>query len=260
MVEPGGSAAAGKRKKRDESQSVSAVHERLRDAILDGDLKAGASIPQHLLADRFEAGRTPLREALRMLQSEGLVVAEPNHPVRIAPLSTDDLEEIFVRAVALESVAIRITVPKLVSDDFAELEAAMTKMDHYFDAEDMQGLRAPHRSFHHRLIAGAGPNVSAEIDTISDHAERYRLAVDFKSEWRKRRAEHRAILDAAKEGDADGAAIRLGEHYARSALLSFGALDPSRDLEPLRVTLRAVGSNADKLLGKRRRSRSRAQK
>lgn len=242
----GGSAApSAKRVRRREDQSVSAVHDRIREAILYGQLEEGAAIPQHLLAAQFDAGRTPLREALRMLQREGLVVAEPNHPVRIASLSADQFEELYVRRISLETLAVRMTVPKLTTDDFAELEASMTKMDHYQEAHDDLGLRAPHRAFHHRLIAGSGPNISAEIDVLADHSERYRLGFGAYGDWKDRRAEHRGILDAAKEGDPELAADRLGDHYAHTAALVFGALEPDRDLERLRVTLRTVAPGAE---------------
>lgn len=237
-------ARAANQRRRDESQSVSAVHERVREAILFGVLEPGAAIPQHVLAARFDAGRTPLREALRLLQREGLVIAEPNYPVRIAALSADDFEELYIRRIALESVAIRLTVPVLTSDDFAELEACMTKMDHYERSGDDAGLRAPHQAFHHRLIAGAGPRVSAEIDELADHSERYRLLFGGYGAWKDRRAEHRAILDAAKRCDPDMTVERLVEHYAHTAALVFGALGPDHDQRRLRLAIQAVAPGA----------------
>jgi len=220
------------------------VHERLRWAILDGELEPGASIPQHVLAERLDAGRTPLREALRMLQREGLVVAEPNHPVRIAPLTADDFEQLYIKRIALEGVAIRITVPLLTSDDVAELEASMTKMDHYRDAGDDVGLRRPHRTFHRILVGGAGAGVSRAIGELADHGERYRLAFHASGDWSDRRAEHRAILDAAKAREPEAAADRLVEHYAATVGLVFSALDPGRDLTRLRVTFRTLAPRA----------------
>lgn len=217
-------------------------------AILLGELEAGVSIPQHVLSDRFAAGRTPLREALRMLQREGLVIAEANYPVRIASLSADGFEQLNIQSLALEAVAVRITVPTLRSDDFAELEACMTKMDHYHAEGDTRALRAPHRAFHRRLHAGAGPEVTAELAKLTDHAERYRLTFGAYGAWESRRAEHRAILDAAKAGDADLAARCMGEHYARRFSLVFGVLDPDRDLTRLRVTLQTVAPGAEAAL------------
>src|ERR1700745_1309753 len=98
-------------------QHVALVHAPLRAAILRGELPAGQTTSQVSLARDLDVGRTPLREALRMLQREGLVVSEPNRRVRIAALSATDAEELYVMRIALEAVAVRITVPTLTSTD-----------------------------------------------------------------------------------------------------------------------------------------------
>ena len=230
-------------------QSFVAVHARLRAAILSGEIAEGAVTSQATLAERFGVGRTPLREALRMLQREGLVISQPNHRVRIAELSSEDAEELYIMRIALECVAIRITVPRLTSDDFAALEGYMAQMDHYMKGDDLHGMRAPHLAFHNVLVAGAGPRVSEEINQLFDHAERYRLRWGMKSIWAQRAAEHRAILDAAAAGDQDLAALRLAEHYARTAGLVFAGLDPGHDLARLRETMRTVAPGSEKKLG-----------
>ena len=182
-----------------DGQHVALVHDRLRDLILRGELPAGQTTSQVTLARDLDVGRTPLREALRMLQREGLVVSEPNRRVRIAALSATDAEELYVMRIALEAVAVRITVPTLASTDFAELEGFMAQMDHYMRSEDRQGMRVPHRAFHDRLVRGAGERVTLTIGQLFDHGERYRLAYGATTpeRWDQRRAEHRAIFDAA---------------------------------------------------------------
>ena len=227
-----------------DGQSVAAIHDGLRTAILRGELNPGSSVSQASLIRTFGAGRTPLREALRLLQREGLVLAAPNQQLRIAPLTAQDFEELSIARLALEAVAIRITVPTLTSADIAALEGFMAQMDHYQRADDQPGLRGPHRAFHHRLIATAGPRVSAEIGELADHAERYRVRFSAAGRWEDRRAEHRAILDAAKVGDAEQAATHLAEHYVRTVALVFAGLDPDHDLGRLHVTLRAVAPGA----------------
>lgn len=232
-------------------QTVTAVHDRLRAAILSGELEAGAAFSQAVLASDFGAGRTPLREALRLLQREGLVVAEPNRQVQIAPLSAEDFEDIYLMRIALETVAIRLTVPTLTSDDVAELEACMAKLDHYAKGGDVRRMRTPHRALHHRLVAAVGARGSREIAELTDHCERYRLAFGGIGDSDERRAEHRAIVDAAAAGDPDLAAERLAVHYARTAALAFAALDPDRDLGRLHATIRAVAPAAEAALPKR---------
>jgi DNA-binding GntR family transcriptional regulator len=232
-----------------DGQDVAAVHERLRTAILRGEIEAGAITSQALLARDFDTGRTPLREALRLLQREGLVIAEPNRRVRIAPLSSEDAEGLFTMRIALEAVAIRITVPTLTSDHFAQLEGYMAQMEHYQKVADHAGFRLPHRAFHQLLVAASGPRVSGEIAQLADHSERYRLRFGGSVSWDKRRAEHRVILDAAAAGDPDLAADRLAAHYAHAAALVFAGLDPQYDLARLRTAIRTVAPGAEAALG-----------
>src|SRR3954453_21679610 len=96
-----------------DGQKVGAVDDGRREAILRGEIPAGQATSQNTLARNLGAGRTPVREALRLLQREGLVLSEPNPRVRIAELSAPDAEELYVMRIALEAVAIRITVPTL---------------------------------------------------------------------------------------------------------------------------------------------------
>lgn len=242
MASPGNTSRAR------DGQNVAAVHERLRTAILRGEIEAGAIITQSLLASACDAGRTPLREALRLLQREGLVIAEPNRRVRIATLSGEDAEGLFIMRIALEAVAIRITVPTLTSDNFAQLEGSTAQMEHYQKVDDQAGFRAPHRAFHHLLVAASGPRLSAAITELADHSERYRLRFGGFGSWDERRAEHRGILDAAAAGDADLAADRLAAHYAQTAALVFGGLDPDYDLARLRTAIRTVAPGAEAAL------------
>lgn len=228
-----------------DGQDVAAVHERLRSAILRGEIAAGAVTTQGVLARDFGPGRTPLREALRLLQREGLVIAEPNRRVRIAPLSAEDAEGLFIMRIALEAVAIRIAVPALTSHDFAQLEGDLAQMEHYQKVGDQTGFRAPHRAFHQRLVAASGPRVSAEIAELADHAERYRLRFGGFGNWDERRAEHRAILEAAAAGAPNLAAARLAAHYAQAAALVFEALDPDYDLSRLRTAISTVAPGAE---------------
>ncbi len=231
-----------------DGQGVVAVHDCLRAAILRGALEPGTVVSQARLARAFGTGRTPLREALRMLQREGLVLAAPNRRVRIAPLTAADFEGISIARLALEAVAIRITVPTLTPADVAALEGDMAQMDYYQRVGDQPGLRGPHRAFHRTLVAAAGPRVGAEIDELADHAERYWVRFSAFGSWDDGRAEHRAILAAAAAGDADVAADRLAEHYVRTIQLVFGVLDRDHDLGRLRTTIRAVAPGAEAAL------------
>lgn len=237
------------RRSRD-GQHLALVHERLRDAILRGEVPAGHTTTQANLASEFAIGRTPLREALRMLQREGLVVSEPNRRVRIAGLSASDAEELYVMRISLEAVAIRVTVPRLVSADLAELEGLLAQMAHYMQAADYSSFRKPHRAFHLLLVSGSGVRGMETIGQLFDHAERYRLAFGANTPVvsAERRVEHRSIVDAVAAGDADRAACLLVAHYLHTAELILAGLDAEHDLSRLHIAIQAVAPGAQRAL------------
>jgi DNA-binding GntR family transcriptional regulator len=228
-----------------DGQNVALVHEQLRTAILAGDIPPGQATSQIVLARELGVGRTPLREALRMLQHEGLVVSQPNRRVRIAELSVVDMEELYVIRISLEAVAARITVPTLTAEDHAELEGLMARMDHL--AESISpALNAAHRDFHARFVAGAGERPAVMIGQLFDHAERYRRAYvgSVPGHWSQRRNEHRRMVDAAIAGDGDATAEAIAAHYVRTAKIVAKALDPEYRLDRLRTTVATVAPGA----------------
>src|SRR3954469_13203764 len=112
--------------------NVEQVYRRVREAILEGDIAPGTVMSQVALADELGVSRTPLREALRMLQSEGLAGARANprglgapraNPrVMVTPISATALEDLVVMRVALETEAVRLSVSRLEPEDIAALE------------------------------------------------------------------------------------------------------------------------------------------
>jgi GntR family transcriptional regulator, rspAB operon transcriptional repressor len=232
-----------------DGHDVAIVHERLRRDILSGVIPAGET-SQLALARELEVGRTPLREALRMLQHEGLVISEPNRRVRVADLSAADAEQLYAMRIALEAMAVRVTVPELGSAEIAELEGLLAQMEHYMRHQDMAGLRAPHRAFHACLVAAAGERAAITISLLFDHAERYRVAFAGIDQhmWDKRHAEHRGIVDAATTGDADLTVHRLLSHYLQTSARVFNGLDPDYDPRRLRLTCASLAPGSEEAL------------
>lgn len=228
--------------------NVVQVHDQLRAAILSGDVRPGQKTSQAELARDLDVGRTPLREAIRMLQSEGLIFTEPNRRVVIASLSIEDAEELYVLRIAVEVAAARTTLAQLSETDFAEMEGYMAQMSHLAGGgpPSLALFRAPHRAFHERFVGGAGPRSSRLIAELFDHAERYRRVYGSitPSEYEKRHVEHRAMLDAAIARDADALADSLAGHYVATALLVTSALDPDYPLHRLRTTVEAAAPGA----------------
>jgi len=219
---------------RQDGLGTEAVYQRVREAILDGAIAPGAAMSQVGLADELGISRTPLREALRMLQTEGLVEAERNRRVRVAPVSPTDLEELYVMRVTLEAQAIRLAVRRMTEEDLARLEGCMAEMGHFADARDYRRWGVPHADFHRALTAPAGARFTNVLGQLFDHAERYRrMHIGHgPSAWAT--ADHRAILDACKAGDREAASRTIAHHFARTALEVIEHLDPG--YEPARLT------------------------
>ena len=209
----------------------------IRESILDGSLTPGDTMSQVALADELGVSRTPLREALRMLQGEGLILSEPNRRVRVAPLSLADVEELYAIRIPLEVTALRLSLPRMTPEDIAELEGYMAAMAHFAAADDYARWYVPHQAFHRGLTQRAGARFDALLQQLFDHAERYRRMHFGRQFSAQSTTDHREILDACKAGDADLASALLGRHLARTIYGIVELVEPDYDLAALRRVL-----------------------
>jgi DNA-binding GntR family transcriptional regulator len=220
--------------------STEVVHDRLRRAILRGELDPMAPISQVRLAATLGVSRTPLREALRMLQREGLVSSEPNRRVRVAELSMTDLEQLYASRVLVEALAVRLTVPRYTPADLAELRVSLAEMRRLSEERDLDAWEAAHRRYHELLRIHAGERVQRLARELSDHAERYRRAYMAEAQaWSTAAREHAAIVDACVEGGT-AASVQLVRHLARTALRLIASVDPEHEPIGVREALRLV--------------------
>ena len=226
------------------------VYEQLREAILHGRMAPGLVVSQVQLAKQLGVSRTPLREAVRMLQREGLVEGEANRMVRVAPLSMEDVEELYAVRIANEALGIRLTAPSMTAEDDAFLESCLRDMAHYAAAGDIDMWEQRHRGFHAHLVRGGGRRLCKLLAELSDHAERYRRLY-FTSQPRAvsvGASEHEAIVNACHDRDAARAAAELARHLSRTALVALMQIAPEHEPAMVRATLRSVlGSEAPPL-------------
>jgi len=234
-------ASDGHRPARD-GQDVALAYQTLRASILHGEIPAGTTMSQVHLAKHLGLSRTPLREAVRFLQHEGLIELQPNRRLRIATFTVDDVEQLYVMRIALESAAVHMTVPDFRAADIAEMKGLMAQMDHFAEERDFVEFERPHRAFHALLVAGGGARLGRTISELSDHAERYRRAYmdSSPSAYAVTMTEHREMLDAAAAQDAALTAERLVAQYSRTAFTVIKALDPAYDAPRLELAASLV--------------------
>ena len=224
-------------------QDVAVAYESFREAILQGELPPGEVMTQQQVADRLGLSRTPLREAIRILQHEGLLNTEPHRRLQVAGFSIEDVETVYAMRVLLECAAVRMTVPRMDASGVAEMKGFMAQMEHYAQHAEAQAWEVPHRGFHSVLVAGAGGRMRTLILQLSDHAERYRRAylASGPSAYEISAGEHAGVLESAGRRDPDQTAARLAAHYLRTANSVMREIDPPHDPEQLELVVHLVG-------------------
>ncbi len=241
--------------KGEDLNGVVALHHRLRKLILDGTYAPGTMLSQVELAEALGVSRTPLREALRMLQKEGLVEAEHNQRARIPFFNPRVLDSIYASRVLLEALGIRLTIPHMRQQDLDVLQNALADL---LAAGDAESREEPHRRFHRLLVAYAGEYL---YDTIAGYADRctFYRRMYVQSDPRNcviADAEHEAIFQACVARDPEIAAYRLTQHLARTALTLLAQLTPEYEPTAVRTALQISqgGMNIADSVKPRRRS------
>lgn len=207
-----------------------AVYDLLRGRIIDGSLAPDARLTEPVLSAELGVSRTPVREALRLLQAEALVVELPTGGVRVAPLDVADARRVYDVRARLEGLLARDACERATHDDVARLERLVTLMDAVRDHED-EVLRVG-AQFHGEIEALADNRwASALLRQIRGHVDRYRaLAARRRVGTSDHVDEHRAVATAVASRDPDAAESAMRAHIERSAALaeqSLRAHDPT---------------------------------
>jgi DNA-binding GntR family transcriptional regulator len=189
------------------------VLETLREAILDGVLPPGSRLRQEDLATAFRTSRIPVREALRVLEYEGLATSEPHRGFTVTALDADQIEEIYELRTVLESHAVRVAIPLLTQPDLDELQRLYDHMEALEVADEKLVAR---EQFYLKLYGvTARPRLVGLIARL-----RQEVARSLRWKLVQHSPDHHHIFfDAVKSGDADLAAAELASHYRKVVAL-----------------------------------------
>jgi DNA-binding GntR family transcriptional regulator len=138
------------------SSVIDRVTDRLRQAIMAGDLHPGTRLVEADLAKELGTSRAPVREAMQALEQEGLLVALPRGGLLIPTFRGSDAWEIYTLRAALESEAVRLALPSLASDQVEELQELIHAMRRPHSEVDVAGLTALDVQFHEKLVTMSG--------------------------------------------------------------------------------------------------------
>ena len=213
----------------------------LRRAILSGRLQPGVVLSQVQVAQALHVSRTPVREAMRMLQEGGLLTGEPNFRSRVIGFDPEDIASLYMKRILLESFGVGLTTLRMETatlDALGEVIAALEGEAAHADFMLWQDL---HRRLHRLFVACAGQPYAVDLADLELKSERYQSAYKGRhlaGWWRRGETEHRAIYEAMAERDAGRATQLSARHLARTALELLAALAPDYDTTGVRESLR----------------------
>jgi DNA-binding GntR family transcriptional regulator len=191
-----------------------AVLSRLKDAILDGTLKPGTLLSENKLASQLQVSRTPVREALGVLETEQLVTKLPGRKLIVSePPAIEDMIEIYDIRLILESEALRRITPER-SDIIERLENCVARSQKGVDTGDVELLMQMNAEFHSTLISALNNRrLKQFIDSIYDQISRFRLYSLSDEEWAAQGVkEHAELVQLLKTGKQDQAAEVMRRH------------------------------------------------
>jgi DNA-binding GntR family transcriptional regulator len=195
-----------------------AVGDRIRDDIVSGALPFGSRITLDQLAARYSVGHMPVREALRQLQGEGLVVLTPNRGARVRAVDTEFVRNIFDLRIAIEAMLARRAAERIDTRQIAKLEAIQADFEATARSRDFGGLLPINHEFH-RIINDAAQN--PEAAAVLDRHRRLIAALWNLHGYGEDRpagviSDHRHIIAALAAHDADVAASLAMAHAAKA--------------------------------------------
>jgi len=225
-----------------------AIYQRLRRDILSGALPPGEILNTVHLAREYNVSRMPVREALRMLQSEGLVDAPYQHRMRVKAVTAEEVDTVYATWILMQSLAVGLTVPETTPSELEELREAVHALNQItpINARSAAAWRKRHMAYSRMVIRHAGSEILSTIEKCWLRSERARRAAlrTSSASWQASESEHSAILAAFEQGSSTKAVELFSMHLARVALEVIEKIDPEYEPRAIRQALSMTAGKA----------------
>jgi DNA-binding GntR family transcriptional regulator len=227
------------------------VVSRLRHMLIDGDIAPGSRVPERELCEALRISRTPLREALKVLAAEGLVVLLPNRGARAAKLTRKGLQDLFELCEGLEAVAGQLACARITGPQLESISQLHAEMVGHYRAGDLVHYFRCNRLIHEAIVAAADNAVlAATYESVSARIRRARYIVPMTpDDWTRAVREHEGILNALLRRDGEGLAHILRTHLAnkRAEVETAGFIEA--EAPPASAALRVSGASLRRAAG-----------
>ena len=191
----------------------------LREAILKGELKPGERLMELQLAAKLGVSRTPIREAIRMLQKEGLAVTIPRKGAQVAAMTQKDMEDVLQIREALEILAVQLACESITKPQLAALEGNIVSFEAAVKAKDLTRMAQVDIEFHDMIYKTASnPRLMVVLNHLREQVYRYR--VEYLKDGRNHPRlleEHRQIVLGLKRQDKKYVSEMMEQHLSNQA-------------------------------------------
>ncbi|MBF9233661.1 GntR family transcriptional regulator [Microvirga alba] len=206
---------------------------KIREAIVFGALPGGQLFSEQTIADQLQISRTPVREALLQLGSEGLIEFVPNRGARIVPVSSEYLRQVFELRASIEGYCGKqlaaASSRKRILD---KLDASLAEQRQIIDTNDQSAWVAANMRFHMLMVEDYGnPLMIDVLNNLATHTMRMGYQVNERANDRMEQSltEHTLIVEAMREGQPDVVVRRIEDHLAATGLLVNSLIGPGAE-------------------------------
>lgn len=195
------------------------VFNTLREAILKGELKPGERLMELQLAAKLGVSRTPIREAIRMLEQEGLAVTIPRKGAEVARMTEKDMEDVLEIREALDELAAKIACTRMTEDQLKQLEAIKETFVESTRSHDVKRIAEADVSFHDVIYEATGnPKLVSMLNNLREQIYRYRVEyLKEEKNYPTLIGEHEAIVEALYARNQDEVVRAMHTHIENQA-------------------------------------------
>jgi len=195
------------------------VFNTLREAILRGGLKPGERLMELQLAAQLGVSRTPIREAIRMLEQEGLAVTMPRKGAEVAKMTLKDMEDVLEIRGALDELACQLALERITEEQLRRLEVCMHDFEVILKTKDVKQIAEADVKFHDVIYEATGnPKLVNLLNNLREQIYRYRVEYLKDSEnYPVLLKEHKAIFQSLSNRNLSDALEAIREHVGNQA-------------------------------------------
>ena len=195
------------------------VFHTLREAILKGELKPGERLMELQLASKLGVSRTPIREAIRMLEQEGLAVTIPRKGAEVAKMTEKDMEDVLQIRDALDELAASIACEQITTEELEELKRTMREFEEYTKTADLKRIAEADVRFHDIIYkATRNPKLENMLNNLREQMYRYRVEyLKDEKNYPVLVREHSEIVEGLSKKNKEKLTAAMHEHVKNQA-------------------------------------------